>query len=68
MSARKPHNDVAGYVCERRHPYTKGHVLIVDVRNGGRWAASEDGGGRYVVICDPHGTLVQDTSRALGCR
>ena len=30
MSARKPHNDVAGYVCERRHPYTTSHVLIVE--------------------------------------
>ena len=61
-TARKPHRDFAGYVTERRNPYSGGHTIILDARNGGDWAGSEED-GRWIVLCNEHSTLVQTTSR-----
>lgn len=45
MSTRKPHNDLAGYVCERKskHPKLPGHFAIFDKNKGGEWVTGSDG-------------------------
>lgn len=45
MSTRKPHNDLAGYVCELKshHPKLAGHFVIFDKNKGGDWVTGEDG-------------------------
>lgn len=45
MSRRKPHNDLAGYVCElkSKHPKLPGHFAIFDKKKGGEWVTGEDG-------------------------
>lgn len=45
MSNRKPHNNLAGYVCERKskHPKLPGHFGIFDRNNGGAWVTGDDG-------------------------
>jgi len=45
MSNRKPHNDLAGYVSERKsiHPRLPGHFAIFDRDKGGAWVTGEDG-------------------------
>lgn len=45
MSTRKPHNDLAGYVCERKsfHPKLPGYFVIFDKNNGGAWVTGSDG-------------------------
>jgi len=59
MSKRKPHNDVIGYVCELQNRVTGvGHVVIYD-RNKG---FDCDADGRYVVVCETHGTMVSETA------
>ena len=62
MSARKACSGWAGYVAQRKNALSKGYNVIVDTRKGGDWAACEDDGGRYVIICDAHSTLVQSTN------
>lgn len=66
-SARKPHRDFAGYVCELRNKYSGGHTVISDCKR----AASEgnplvrdyaEEGGRYQVLCNEHGHLVYCTN------
>ena len=58
-SARKPHNLNVGYVCEIRNRKTGvGYVVVYD-RNKG---FDCDADGRYVVVCETHGTMVSDTS------
>lgn len=44
-SRRKPHNDLAGYVCERKshHPKLPGHFAIFDKNKGGDWVTGDDG-------------------------
>ena len=51
MSTRKPHNDLAGYVCElkSKHPKLPGHFVIFDKNKGGEWITGSDG-LRYAVI------------------
>ena len=48
-SKRKPHNDLAGYICELKshHPKLPGHIVIVDREKGGDWLEAPD---RYVVV------------------
>jgi hypothetical protein len=59
MSKRKPHNDVIGYVCEIQNRVTGvGHVVIYD-RNKGFDCGAD---GRYVVVCETHGTMVSETA------
>jgi len=67
MSARKPHQDFAGYAAELRNPYSGGHTIILDCRR----AAAEgtplvmdyaEEGGRYQVLCNEHAYIVHCTS------
>lgn len=68
MSTRKPHNDLAGYVSERRNRYTGGHTILLDCK-----LAEEQGlplvedyraeGGRYQVVCNDHCTILHTTLR-----
>ena len=61
---RKPHADFAGYVCERRNPYSGGHTIMLD-----RKRAAAEGtpplkdykaeGGRYQVLCNEHSCVIQ---------
>lgn len=45
ISNRKPHNNLNGYVCERKskHPKLPGHIGIFDRDKGGAWITGEDG-------------------------
>jgi hypothetical protein len=66
-SARKPHSDFAGYVCELRNKYSGGHTVICDCKR-----ADAEGiplvenyveeGGRYQVLCNEHSHLVYCTN------
>lgn len=49
-SVRKPHNNTAGYVCERKsyHPRLPGHFVVIDHEKGGDWLDS--GGLRWSVV------------------
>jgi hypothetical protein len=66
MSRRKPHNTDAGYIASRRHPTIKG----VSGERGKGWVviyeAAEQGldteGGRYAVVCNSHGNIVNESS------
>lgn len=59
-TARKPHRDFIGYVCELRNEFSSGHNVILDCKQ-----AEEDGhklvenyeeeGGRYQILCNTHG-------------
>src|SRR6202044_1813278 len=67
MSARKPHQDFAGYICELRNKYSGGHTVISDCKR-----AAEEGsalvenyveeGGRWQVLCNEHGHLIYSTN------
>jgi len=50
MSNRKPHNHLAGYVCElkSKHPKLPGHFVVFSRSKGGDWATGTD--ARYAVI------------------
>ena len=62
MSTRKPHNENVGYVCELVNRKTGvGHVVIYDRHKG----FDCDADGRYVVVCETHGTMVIATSMPL---
>ena len=49
MSARKPFDSAAGYVCSLRAPF--GHVVVYDRARGGDWI---DAGPRWVVAAYDH--------------
>jgi hypothetical protein len=49
VSARKPHNNNAGYVCELRCRLG-GHIVIYDRQHG---AGDIEGDGRWVVLHEP---------------
>lgn len=66
-SKRKPHNDFAGYRCERRNPISGGHTIILDCKLAAEQGAPlvEDyveEGGRYQVLCNVHSTIVHCTN------
>lgn len=48
---RKPHNHLAGYVCERKSAHAKlpGYFAIFDKKTGGDWVTGTDG-HRYGVL------------------
>ena len=66
-TARKPHNDLVGYRAELRNRLSGGHNIILDCKRAEEagcplvedWKAE---GGRYQVVCDAHGTLVNCTN------
>ena len=57
MSNRKPHNNLAGYVCERKskHPKLPGHFAVFDKKNGGDWVTGTDGERWGVLHIKPDG-------------
>ena len=59
MSTRKPHNHLAGYICElkSKHPKLPGHFGIFARDKGGDWATGVDGDRYAVVHLKPDGTL-----------
>jgi hypothetical protein len=66
-SARKPHRDFAGYVCELRNKYSGGHTVVSDCKRAEEQGAAivqnyAEEGGRYQVLCNEHGTLVYCTN------
>lgn len=67
MSARKPHQDFAGYVAELRNKYSGGHTVISDCKRAEAQGDAivenwKEEGGRYQVLCNEHGTLVYCTN------
>jgi hypothetical protein len=62
-TARKPHQDFAGYVAELRNKYSGGHTVISDCKraaeegNAPVWSYEQEG-GRYQVLCNEHGHLI----------
>lgn len=64
---RKPHNDFAGYRCERKNVWSGDYSIILDCK----LAKQQDSplvedykseGGRYQVVCNGHGTFQHTTS------
>lgn len=60
-TARKPHRDTAGYVCELRNKLSGDHNIIVDAKNGGDWIGNPDD-GRWICLCNKHSTCCQFSS------
>ncbi len=58
MSKRKPHNEDAGYIAERRNPHAAGSVTIYEATPQG----IDTGGARYAVVCQAHATIIGETS------
>jgi hypothetical protein len=54
----------AGEVARTRARTTGATVVLLDLRNGGEWAGTEDEGGRWLVICDTHSRVLQAEKRA----
>ena len=61
MSSRKPHQELAGYVCELRNQYSGGHTIILDCKSGGLLEDWKEA-GRYQVLCDSHSQVEQYSS------
>ena len=64
---RKPHSNWAGYRAERKNPHTGDHTVIVDCKlaeqQGNPWVEDyEAEGGRYMVVCNAHGTIAHVSS------
>lgn len=57
----KPHRDWAGYVTERRNPYSGGHNVMVKAGP----SHMDPSGGQWVTICDEHGTVCNHRNRTL---
>ena len=68
-TARKPHRDFAGYVCELRNPYSGGHTVILDCKKAPLVVDYKAEGGRWQVLCNEHSTIVHCTALldARGC-
>ena len=58
-SKLKPHSHLAGYVAERRNPYTGDWNVLWDARE----AYIDDADGRWACTCEKHGTIVNCTSQ-----
>lgn len=57
---RKCHNDESGYIAQRNHPFVPGtHVVIYLAELQGIPA---DGGGRFLVVDEAHGSSCVQTS------
>lgn len=57
-TARKPHRDFDGYICELRNPLTGGHNIVV-LTAGQRL---DEDAGKYTCICNEHHTLISGNS------
>lgn len=53
ISNRKPHNHLAGYICELRNPHSGGHTVIYDAVK----ASLDPEPGRYFASCETHSQL-----------
>lgn len=60
-TARKPHRDWAGYVTERRNPWSGGHTVIVRAEPAGL----DPSGGTWITVCDAHSTVCNHRNRSL---
>jgi hypothetical protein len=58
MSNRKPYNDCVGYIASRRNDVNRGWVVIYNAKEAG----IDDAGGKYAVVCEEHGTILNTTS------
>lgn len=58
ISRRKPHAHLAGYISERRNPFTGDYNIIFEAAEQGL----DDEGGRYAVICNAHGNILNTTN------
>jgi hypothetical protein len=54
-----PHQHDVGYVTSRPNTLTDGHCILYD----GHKAAIDTSGGRWIVLCSLHGTLVNYTNK-----
>lgn len=57
-SIRKPCNDWAGYVASLRNRITGDYTVIVRAKEHG----IDDAGGKYAVICNRHGSILNVSS------
>lgn len=62
-TTRKPHRDWVGYVTERRNKITGDFTVVVDATVEPVWLDPD--GGRWVTMCNAHGTLCNHTSLRL---
>ena len=66
-TARKPHRDFAGYICELRNQLSGGHNVVSDCKRAEAEGHAlvenyTEEGGRYQVLCNEHGNLVYCTN------
>ena len=55
---RKPYNTRAGYIASRRNAVNRGWVVIYNAKEAG----IDDAGGKYAVVCEEHGTILNTSS------
>lgn len=55
-----PYDDDDGFVAARPHPIVDGFVVLYD----GVEAGLESDGGRWAVLCQSHGAMASETSKA----
>ena len=58
MSSRKPYNQDAGYIASKRSGLNRGWVVIYNASEAGL----DDADGKYAVVCQTHGSIVNTTS------
>jgi hypothetical protein len=55
-----PHDDDDGFITARPNSLVDGFVILYDGNEGG----FDTEGGRYVVFCQPHGSMTNETNKA----
>lgn len=61
QSKRRPYNHLAGYVACRRNRATGDFNVMYDATRNDM----DSDGGRWVVVCEAHGSMVAQTNRTL---
>ena len=61
QSIRKPYNNKEGYIASLRSGYNKGWVVIYNAEKQG----IDHSGGKYAVVCETHGTILNTTNLPL---
>lgn len=57
MTTRKPHNQDAGYICEKIYKPSGSHIVIYKAAEQGI-----DADHKYAVVCSKHGSILSTTS------
>jgi len=58
MSKRKPFNNCAGYIASKRSGKDRGYIVIYNAIKAGL----DHFDGKYAVVCESHGVILNTTS------